>query len=104
MGTSYEPSSEPPSPARQPRPQRLREPGERGQRVGPREIGERLRVEAAGQPGGRREVARAAELGISARARLDDNDGSGFFSALDDLVVTTPTRTNVNDLRLIMVS
>ena len=49
-------------------------------------------------------LARAAELGISARARLDDNDGYGFFSALDDLVVTTPTRTNVNDLRLIMVS
>jgi len=34
---------------------------------------------------------------------LDDNDGYGFFSALGDLVVTGPTRTNVNDYRVILV-
>ena len=34
---------------------------------------------------------------------LDANDGYGFFSALGDLVVTGPTRTNVNDYRAILV-
>ena len=49
-------------------------------------------------------LARAASLGIDARARLADNDGYGFFEALGDLVVTGPTRTNVNDFRAILVS
>jgi hydroxypyruvate reductase len=34
---------------------------------------------------------------------LADNDGYGFFSALGNLVVTGPTRTNVNDYRVILV-
>src|SRR6185437_4318494 len=33
-------------------------------------------------------LARAAARGVSAKALLADNDGYGFFSALDDLVVT----------------
>jgi hydroxypyruvate reductase len=37
------------------------------------------------------------------RAMLDDNDGYGFFRALGDLVVTGPTRTNVNDFRAILI-
>jgi len=49
-------------------------------------------------------LARAAALGLDARARLDDNDGYGFFSALGDLVVTGPTRTNVNDYRAILIT
>lgn len=49
-------------------------------------------------------LARAAAAGIDVRARLDDNDGYGFFEALGDLVVTGPTRTNVNDFRLILLS
>jgi hydroxypyruvate reductase len=49
-------------------------------------------------------LARAAALGLDARRRLDDNDGWGFFSALGDLVVTGPTRTNVNDYRAIVVA
>ena len=48
-------------------------------------------------------LARAAARGISARERLSDNDGYGFFSALGDLVVTGPTLTNVNDFRAIVV-
>jgi len=48
-------------------------------------------------------LARARGLGFDARAMLDDNDGYGFFSALGDLVVTGPTRTNVNDFRAILV-
>lgn len=48
-------------------------------------------------------IARAASGGLDARALLDNNDGYGFFSALDDLLVTGPTRTNVNDFRAILV-
>jgi hydroxypyruvate reductase len=48
-------------------------------------------------------LARARAAGIDAKARLADNDGYGFFSALNDLVVTGPTRTNVNDFRAIFI-
>ena len=48
-------------------------------------------------------LARAAALGVDARAHLADNDGYGFFAAQDDLVVTGPTRTNVNDFRAVLV-
>ncbi|MFZ0494868.1 MAG: MOFRL family protein, partial [Methylocella sp.] len=48
-------------------------------------------------------LARAAAAGVSAKARLADNDGYGFFAAIGDLVVTGPTLTNVNDFRAILV-
>jgi len=48
-------------------------------------------------------LVRAAERGLDPQALLEDNDGYGFFSALDDLVVTGPTFTNVNDFRAILV-
>jgi hydroxypyruvate reductase len=48
-------------------------------------------------------LARSAALGLAPKAMLADNDGYGFFSALGDLVVTGPTRTNVNDYRVILV-
>jgi len=38
------------------------------------------------------------------RALLDNNDGYGFFHALGDLVVSGPTRTNVNDFRAILIN
>ncbi|MEW6163580.1 MAG: glycerate kinase [Pseudomonadota bacterium] len=41
--------------------------------------------------------------GIDASARLGDNDAHGYFAALGDLVVTGPTRTNVNDFRAILI-
>jgi len=46
---------------------------------------------------------RAADKKLDAAKLLNDNDGYGFFSALGDLVVTGPTRTNVNDYRVILV-
>lgn len=49
-------------------------------------------------------VARAAKQGIAAERLLADNDGYTFFQALDALVVTGPTRTNVNDYRVILVA
>ncbi len=46
---------------------------------------------------------RAAKKKLDAAKMLDDNDGYSYFSALGDLVVTGPTRTNVNDYRCILV-
>ena len=48
-------------------------------------------------------LARAAALGLAPKKMLADNDGYGFFAPLGDLVVTGPTRTNVNDFRVILV-
>ena len=48
-------------------------------------------------------VARARAQGLDARKYLAANDSYGIFSALGDLVVTGPTRTNVNDYRAILI-
>ena len=48
-------------------------------------------------------LARARAAGLDARARLEDNDGHGFFEALGDSIVTGPTRTNVNDCRISLI-
>lgn len=49
-------------------------------------------------------LQRAADNMLQPAAMLENNDGYGFFSALDDLVVTGPTRTNVNDYRVILLA
>ncbi|MCA3190300.1 MULTISPECIES: glycerate kinase [unclassified Cupriavidus] len=48
-------------------------------------------------------LARAEAAGVSARQKLDAHDAWGFFNAVGDLVVTGPTRTNVNDYRAILI-
>ena len=48
-------------------------------------------------------LARARVQGLDPRALLADNDVLRFFTALDDLVVTGPTHTNVNDFRAILI-
>ncbi len=48
-------------------------------------------------------LERANQIGLNAKERLANNDGYEFFSALGDLVVTGPTRTNVNDFRAILI-
>jgi glycerate 2-kinase len=48
-------------------------------------------------------LKRAVRKKLDPESLLDENDGYGFFSALDDLIVTGPTRTNVNDYRVILV-
>lgn len=45
----------------------------------------------------------AAARQLSARLMLENNDGYGYFSALDQLIVSGPTRTNVNDFRAILI-
>jgi glycerate 2-kinase len=42
--------------------------------------------------------------GPDARAMLAKHDSYGFFRALGDLVMTGPTRTNVNDYRAILIA
>ena len=42
-------------------------------------------------------------LGLDAKACLDDNDATTFFTATGDLVLTGPTLTNVNEIRVILV-
>lgn len=48
-------------------------------------------------------LARAKAEGIDVRACLADNDAWYCFSRLGDLLVTGPTRTNVNDFRAILI-
>ncbi|MXY39964.1 MAG: glycerate kinase [Rhodospirillaceae bacterium] len=47
---------------------------------------------------------RAGRRGLRPAAFLTDNDAWSFFDALDDLVVTGPTHTNVNDFRAILIA
>ena len=49
-------------------------------------------------------LKRAEKKNLDPGKHLDNNDGYGFFNALGDLVVTGPTRTNVNDYRVILVT
>lgn len=48
-------------------------------------------------------VARAAERGLDARNYLSAHDSGSFFETIGDEVVTGPTRTNVNDFRMILL-
>ncbi len=48
-------------------------------------------------------LARARAQGLSALERLETHDSHGFFAALGDLVLTGPTRTNVNDYRALLI-
>ena len=46
---------------------------------------------------------RAVHAGIDPITLLDDNNAWTFFNRLNDLVITQPTRTNVNDYRAILI-
>jgi glycerate 2-kinase len=48
-------------------------------------------------------MSRARVKGLDAEAYLSDNDSTGFFESLSDLLSPGPTRTNVNDCRIILV-
>jgi len=49
-------------------------------------------------------LQRAKFAGIDVKTRLADNDAYSIFAALNDLVMTGPTLTNVNDFRAILVT
>jgi glycerate 2-kinase len=48
-------------------------------------------------------LKRAAGKNLDAARLLAGNDAYSFFSGIGDLVVTGPTRTNVNDFRVILI-
>jgi hydroxypyruvate reductase len=48
-------------------------------------------------------LVRARRKGLDALAALAENDSYPFFRALDDLLVTGPTGTNIMDLQIILV-
>ncbi len=47
--------------------------------------------------------AKMKSLGLDAKAYLENNDATAFFTATGDLLQTGPTLTNVNDVRAILV-
>jgi hydroxypyruvate reductase len=48
-------------------------------------------------------LERARALGLDPHAFLAGHDSYSFFEPLGDLVITGPTRTNVNDFRAILI-
>ena len=48
-------------------------------------------------------VPRARAMGLDPWEYLERNDAYRFFAPLDDLLLTGPTQTNVNDLSLVFV-
>ncbi len=49
-------------------------------------------------------AAEAAEKGLKMSSYLDRNDAWSFFNAIDALITTGPTHTNVNDFRAIIIT
>jgi hydroxypyruvate reductase len=60
-------------------------------------------TDAAGAIAEGKTVERAKKLGLDPSRYLGENDSYHFFEALDDLVITGPTYTNVMDVRVILV-
>ena len=60
-------------------------------------------TDAAGALVDGRTVARAEALGLQTEAFLHRNDAYHFFQALDDLLLTGPTGTNVMDMYVVLV-
>jgi glycerate 2-kinase len=55
-------------------------------------------TDAAGAVASGETISRARSLGLDPAVHLENNDAYPFFDALDDLIRTGPTGTNVNDL------
>jgi hydroxypyruvate reductase len=49
-------------------------------------------------------LERSRALRLDARDALANNNAYRFFEALDGLIITGPTRTNINDFRLVLLS
>jgi hydroxypyruvate reductase len=49
-------------------------------------------------------LAQAASLGLDGERLLADNDAYRFFDSVGTLVRTGPTRTNVNDYRVMLLT
>lgn len=60
-------------------------------------------TDAAGAMSDGNTCTRALQAGMSPLRHLETNDSYPFFAGLGDLVITGPTRTNVMDIRLVIV-
>lgn len=60
-------------------------------------------TDPAGAIADARTFAKMRELMLDPKAVLANNDATAFFSATGDLLMTGPTLTNVNDVRIILV-
>ncbi len=60
-------------------------------------------TEAAGAIADNETLERAKKLKLNADKHLRDNDSYNFFKPLEDLIVTGPTGTNVNDIMLMAI-
>lgn len=61
-------------------------------------------TDAAGAWADNESLSRAAEADLSPADHLNNNDAYSFFKALDGLVVTGPTGTNVGDLQVFLLA
>jgi hypothetical protein len=48
-------------------------------------------------------LSRARAAGASAQEALAGHDSYSFFAAIDDLLITGPSHTNVNDFRAVLI-
>ncbi len=60
-------------------------------------------TDAAGALADSDTFARALARGLDARTFLEENDAYHFFKPLDDLLITGPTNTNLNDVMIVLV-
>jgi hydroxypyruvate reductase len=60
-------------------------------------------TDAAGAVADGQTVSRAQALGLAAESYLKRSDAYSFFAALDDLLMTGPTGTNVMDIYMVLV-
>ena len=60
-------------------------------------------TDAAGAVADGTTVERALKKGLEAKSFLEDNNSYPFFKELDDLIITGPTGTNVNDIMIAIV-
>jgi hydroxypyruvate reductase len=60
-------------------------------------------TDAAGAVADTSTLSRAAAAGLDPAAYLMHNDSYRFFAALDDLIVTGPTDTNVGDIQIALI-
>ena len=60
-------------------------------------------TDAAGAIADGTTLVRAGEKGLDPMDYLQRNDAYPFFEVLGDLLITGPTRTNVMDVRIVLV-
>jgi glycerate 2-kinase len=61
-------------------------------------------TDAAGAIATGETLSRARDLNLDARTYLANNDAYHFFQPLNDLIITGPTGTNVNDLLFLLIA